>query len=421
MSNSTANWFLPTGTWKRHTVDYALVSQRAAPIQRELRMHDRLPNVHYYNYLHYADNWHTNHYRFAPCGHTQLIYADVDQANPAHKDLVKRWAEQPEASVEEPSVLSAKEKLFDAARAKFGFESSPEADSHAAGQASSSRPPPPSSDAAYTWTDSAILSELRHHFSDEHSWIIRYILRLPSRSAKSTVLRILSEQSRTAIVRPTMLLLHVLDSGQSSTEGQTLGWATAYDFLDNVIIIKPFVSKENHHPLGERWSDPVVNDGVAFRGSPQELLTLVTADEDPLSGNSQNFYFARIVREEAAGWVLEYERALGVDSHLCEGVEMLQAQRQDEAGREELAGVEFPNLVKGKGKGADGKDAWRAEVRWLYETMMAGLEGAEVEFRGAAVGAREAGREAVARNLVGFYERTMKDLEGLVKDPARKG
>ena len=218
-----------------------------------------------------------------------------------------------------------------------------------------------------------------------------------------------------------MLLLHVLDSGQSSTEGQTLGWATAYDFLDNVIIIKPFVSKENHHPLGERWSDPVVNDGVAFRGSPQELLTLVTADEDPLSGNSQNFYFARIVREEAAGWVLEYERALGVDSHLCEGVEMLQAQRQDEAGREELAGVEFPNLVKGKGKGADGKDAWRAEVRWLYETMMAGLEGAEVEFRGAAVGAREAGREAVARNLVGFYERTMKDLEGLVKDPARKG
>lgn len=394
MSNATANWFLPTSTWKRLTQDYALVLHPATPIRRELRMHDRLPYNHYRNLQDYADDWYDHRYRFLPCGSSNLVYADCDQGSSTHQALVKRWAEQTEAETEDPSIVEEKAKLIAAARAKFDFVYG----------ATDNKP---------ISSDAAVLTDLRHQIGRERSWTIKYILKLPSRAAKESVLRLLSEQDRTKIVRPTMLVLDMLDSCQSSTAGETHGWVSGYDFLTNVLVIKPFVSRPDHHPLGDPWlARPVPNDGVSFRGSPQELVTLVTDDDHGFGPTASPAHpFSRLVRMEAASWVLEYAKALPIDTGSVEALASVYEEREDKT-CDMYEATAFPNQRKEAPADHD-------EVKVLWEASLAGLESAEVEFRRAAVGARERGREGEVRNLVRVYERMVGELRALVEEPGR--
>ncbi|KAA6411132.1 MAG: hypothetical protein FRX48_05444 [Lasallia pustulata] len=416
MSTSTANWFLPTCNWKRRTEDYALVFHRAAPIQHALRMHDRLPPIHYYNYQQYADFWPEHRYDFAPCGYSKLVYADVDQASPSHKDLVKKWAEEEDADVEDESVITEKQNLLAAARKKLGITSSdPSAQNNPDAGGSSATPPIPN-DADPSWPDSAVLSELRHQISDPHSWILSYIMRLPTRSAKASVLRLLTEQSRARLVRPVLLLLDMMDSCQATKAGETRGWVSAYDLLDNLIVIKPFASRAGHHPLGDAWFGDVVRDGVSFKGSPQQLVQLVNQRDGFGAKDDPNRHFSQIVRMEAVGWVLEYAGPLGLPVDLdVKGTLDEDYEERQRSAWEKFARVKFPNQEKaGVEEGEDG------EVKCLYEGMLAVLEDAEGGFRHAAVGARKEGREKVVRNLVGFWEGTMRELRGLMEEPGRE-
>lgn len=405
MSNPTANWFLPTRTWKRLTQDYALVNHPAAPIRRELRMHDRLPHDHYADFQDYADDWYNHRYKFSPCGYSKLVYADVDQSSPAHKALVKRWAEEPEAETKDASIVEEKEKLIAAAREKFGFIYGTEAPE---GEASASN----DTDSNSISDDSAVLADLRHQITCERSWPLKYIMKLPSRSAKESVLRILSDQTHTRTVRPVMLLLDMLDSCQSTTAGETHGWVSAYDFLDNVLVIKPFVSRPGHHPLGDAWFGPVANDGVSFKGSPQELLTLVTDDASFGAADAPNRNFSRIVRMEAAGWVMEYGKSLRIDVGVVKALASEEGDREERCG-DGFAGTAFPNREKKCGY----EDADR--IKLLYEAGVGGMESAEIDFRNAAVEAKEEGRGKEVENLVAFYEKTMGELKALMEDPGR--
>ena len=171
-----------------------------------------------------------------------------------------------------------------------------------------------------------------------------------------------------------------------------------------MVVIKPFASREGHHPLGEPWVGPVVDDGVAFRGSPLELLTLVADEETGFGRKSdKNYHFSRIVRMEAASWVLEYRKALGVSPEASVELERNYYDREDRS-REGFLTAGFPNKVKVGGVEEEG-DEVEGGVKMLWEAMLGGLETAEVEFRNAAVGAKEVGMVKVVRIWCGFMRR----------------
>ncbi|MCJ1299793.1 hypothetical protein MMC08_002586 [Hypocenomyce scalaris] len=408
MSTSTANWSLPTRTWKRLIQDYALVSFRATFIQRELRNHDRFQHPHYVNFQDFLKGRFVHNYSFAQCGGVELVYADVDQGNEAHHKVVGSWAEEKEAEVEDESVAGEKKKLVEAAKGKFHFMSGAMDKKKAEGkdQEGSGKAGKPRA-----WTDLMVLSELRHRVSEDQSWINEYIMRLSSRTAKEAVLQILSEQSRSKTVRPVMLLLDMVDSCQSTKASETTGWVTGYDFLENVIIIKPFLSKEGHHPLGETWFGTVAEDGVAFRGSPEELLKLVGFHDV----DAEKHTFSQIIRIEAVNWMMRYRKVLALN---FDGSAELWQNIQDRKDRlkREMKDIEFHNKVKAKGE-----EKLEGAAKTIYEQTMGCLEALEADFRYAAVHAKERGEVKEMDNMVAFYDRTMADLKSLMEDPGRGG
>ena len=408
MSTTTANWFLPTRTWKRLVQDYALVSFPTACIQRELRNHDRFQHPQYDNFQDYLKGRFVDNYGFAQCGGVELVYADVDQGNEAHHKVVRSWAEEKEAEVEDESVAEEKKKLVEATKGKFPFMSGATNKKKADGkdQKGSDIDGEPR-----VWTDSMVLSELRRQVGDSRSWIVEYIMRLPSRTAKEAVLQILSEQSRSKTVRPVMLLLNMVDSCQSTKASETTGWVTGYDFLENIIIIKPFLSKEGHHPLGEPWFGTVAEDGVAFRGSPEELLKLVGFQDV----DAENHTFSQIIRFEAVGWVMGYRKVLALN---LDGSAEFWKNIQDRGDRlkSQMEGIEFPNKVK-----AEREEKLEGEAKTVYEQTFGGLETLEVDFRYAAVHAKERGEVKKMNNMVAFYDKTIADLKSLMEDPGREG
>ena len=82
---------------------------------------------------------------------------------------------------------------------------------------------------------------------------INYIVEKGTKEKKKTFLRLLTQDPLTRAPRPAMMLLRLVDTRQSTSTEIVKDWATAYDFVTDLIHIKPFVSKKDHHPLGDIW------------------------------------------------------------------------------------------------------------------------------------------------------------------------
>ena len=101
---------------------------------------------------------------------------------------------------------------------------------------------------------------------------------------KQELLNLMSGQIMRRTKRPVLTLVSMVNSKQTTEVGETKGWVTGYDFIKDLVVIKPFVSKKGKHPLGAKWYGDVAQDGVSFSGTPQEFAKACRAGKERRCG-----------------------------------------------------------------------------------------------------------------------------------------
>ncbi|KAI4210484.1 MAG: hypothetical protein LQ351_006635 [Letrouitia transgressa] len=271
MSCPTAErWFAPTAEFEALIEDYALVDESADWVQGFFES--------YNNQNHFTEDafarWESRPKTFGDvqflsrrhCDlhiyNNHLIYADVNEADPKHKEaLYDSTAREPALEVESEKARELRKKLV----AEF---SQAEVDRITKTKRGSQL----DKDALFKQEKKLIEKDLYLDLGILYPNWFSYIMKAANIDGKKELLNIFSGQTKRKNPRPVMLLLGMVDKVQTEERGLTEGWNIAYDFIENTLIVKPFVSKPGHHPLGEKWGTDVASDGPSFCGTPLEFV-----------------------------------------------------------------------------------------------------------------------------------------------------
>ena len=386
MSCPTAErWFVPDEDYYFLSEDYALVNRSSNWIQVFLDRIDKVKEVrvssydNFYQYMRYSPRWFLE----TTNGKGILIYADVDQARPEHKAMVydlnaqKPWLEEAEKHTEEASkslIEFAKSTLLHSA---LDLEILTEEDVKA----------------------EMLYSIQKMGFPDE---LVDYLIKLEDTRIKAETLRILSGQKRYRKPRPVMILVKMLDNGDAG------GWVIGYDFVQNLIIIKSFDSKHGQHPLGEAWFEKPTRDDIYTSANPHDFATTLVSEfgSEP-TGDRRGF--ALVMSYLAGKWIRDHAKELKLPEELRTGL-----QKALSAMKMELKNEVFP----GSDEGSEVPEPVKRNVvqrEWVAQRLKI-LED-EDALRDVALEAKESGFETSAHNLAKYFERTVKELGQLARNP----
>ena len=421
-------WMVLDQEYYAKTEDYALVGESAKLIRWEIDEANNsivpLPSKS----LSYGDVLHLHRsfpvYDFASQGN-RLIYADVDDSNPEHEKQVKK--------------LRSTEQELDCA-----YEKAIEAEGVLAtylGEAWRDRIPPRSIEET-AWDQEhcllykkakamEIFNDMRQQHAAFDTKLINYIVGAGYEYCRE-IMNFLSVQELSPNKRPVMLLVDMVDSMQSQVSAAKEGWVLAYDITKQQIIIKPFFSNKDRHPLTSPWTAPAAHDFVSLSISPMLFVDAYTGlgqetisddvmnetnqplDED-LQPEKQRMAFRMLVHTIAIRWVFHHWE--GLISHWCQTPEESAtrfAGAKDAYSRIKryLALSRFPLVTKTESAGKQKKTVICPfeELEWQLVEM-------EDYFRAGAVGAKEQGEEKIAENVVSLYERLLVMVKKFNDDP----
>ncbi|KAL9113028.1 MAG: hypothetical protein Q9187_007681 [Circinaria calcarea] len=382
MSCPTANrWFVPDEEYYYLTGDYVFVHKSANAIQalgHRYGMPKGYPMEYktFYEYMRYAPRWFLQ----ATYGRGALIYTDVNRAKPEHKAAVydleaqKPWLEEGEKETEgarEGLMTFARDSLF---HLSVGVEE---------------------------WTDSDLMAEIIGYIQKMgvSDILVEYIIKLKDTKAKTETLRILSGQKLHRKPRPVMILIKMF--GNMDHNG---GWVVAYDFIQNVIVIKSFESKDGEHPLDEAWYEKPPRDDIYHSTSPHDFaktLVLEFASEAP----EHRTGFSLAVSYQAGKWIRKHEQELEVPEELS-----VDLQKALDCMKLELKKEVFPNpeILEPPRRNV-------VQMEWVAQRDR--LLQDEDDYRDLAIEAKEDGFETSANNLAKYFERSVNELAQFVKDP----
>lgn len=254
MSCDTAKkWFVSDRVWKALNEDYALVNVSASSVRGALSIlddavrtrpasHDGKP-ITFEEYL--EGPMSSNEYQFLNYRRYNLIYADVDDTKPQHKETVVELATNDESEeMERPEFVALREKYA----------------------------------AAMLENESGLVANDMDSIVREAVLDVKTMDFLLDLSPKDQerFLQMASGQSLSGKSRPVMLLLRMLDTKQTTTMGATEGYVVAFDVINNQLIIRPFHSDRDTHPLTKPWSSKLPNDGISFSGTPLDFAESFT-------------------------------------------------------------------------------------------------------------------------------------------------
>lgn len=379
---AAARWFVSDSEWAALNADYALVHENAAAVHRTLQEYNEDPPFKSYaSYRDFLEDMKDRPSPFYVFTEGSLLFADVDQHNPRHQKQVLAWAKEPLLKTKAKDTITAETALLSVWGGRTTAENLVKS--------------------VMAWEG------LRDVF-------VSYIMNADDKTHRQECLRVLSGQVLRPSPRPILMLVTMVDSTLAPAPASTEGWVCAYDFLANELIIKPFVAKQGHHPLGDPWSAATVPDGVSFRGSPAKLVkrfsTTVEIATWPNGG------FSTVVYIRVAKWILRYWDALEVANTNAGGSDAM--GEKDKSAlvaaittfKSELAGMDFPvpttETVGGEVEKTDKGE--RVEGALFLQHY---LEDEEDRFRLEALYGREFGPEGVGERIAGFWD----ELMGLVR------
>lgn len=298
-SSAAYRWFAPEHENEALIQDYAVVGWHSEDVRKEQADTDsgrngpRLKTEATFDDVSF---WLESHscYEFAHQG--QLVYADVDEENPMHKeDVYGKMAKESPVYDEAESVEATEKQIFKYYVTKGSWEQYSEDD----------------------YKNSTTYWDFFYRMKSGgplEASITEYIFRAENKAAKEELLQIMSGQTTCQTKRPVLVLIGMIDDLQSIEIGVTKGWAMGYDFLKELLIIKPFISKPDHHPLGENWYIQYPSsDGISFCGSFQTfaqnyIAAAETHTKDPESTDltAASTGFKILIHTFTARWLLQH-------------------------------------------------------------------------------------------------------------------
>lgn len=405
MSSTVDRWFVPDEEYYRFVEDYAIVHHSAKSICNDIDECDGDParftnanDTFMSEYRHNGADF-VQCYEFAIQG--QLVYADVDDEDLAHKEkFYGEWAREIPIEKNEKTTEKTKKVMEDLMKACadewFSEEDFPHGDE-----------------------DNDVMSKRKAWaLHDLHALVRRGLLEAPivtqiltakTTQDKEDILNFMSGQNRRPTKRPVLVLLHMVDSRQTTEVGETTGWVIGYDFIKELLVIKPFVAKGGNHPLGGKWHGDVAQDGVSFSGTPREFAKLYAELGKTVDAGIKEDGFKLLVHTLAAGWIgksgTALETAYGADFQ----ADLAAIKEAMTNVKKAMKEIKFPAVEKEK------KHAW---VVGPFYRMLSVMKFEEDMVRDAAVIAKEQGDDKVAQNAAKLYERIYKQITAFNKNPS---
>ena len=371
MSCPTASrWFVPDDEYDHATQDYAFVGESIISVQNEFDIYDAIPSTRpwpktFRQYLSEGRQW------FETKG-GMLIYSDVDAKNPEHKRMVydidaqKPWLEKPEQK-----TIDAQQALLNACHSGCTHEH-----------------------------DSEKVGTGPWRISD---YIVDHVIGLEDSAAKLEALRVLSGQQLHKDPRPTMLLIAILDAMKSDTGPSKSGWAIAYDFEKNKIIVKAFEVQQGQHPLEEAWFEP---HAVNVMETPETLAgNLVATIVSNLA--EENKSYGKVIACVIGSWLRMHGKAFGFSEEKCTNLRLQVNPTLSDLEDEPFPAPEIVNPRKTN------------IVQNHFTAMRYLIQRDEDAMRDMAVRAKEEGFETSANNLAKYFEKVVLDLKRASEDPEK--
>ena len=437
MSPPTTNtWMLPDNEYYAKTEDYALVGESAKLIRCEIDEGNKFvakllsKNPHFIDVLRLYR--HGSCYDFASGG-GRVIYADVDDSNPDHETEVKQlrgteqkldYSAHDEAEAIGDEAIAAREALvkhlLEICKGCYPPDNAEEAQMD--------------QEAFNEWKMCQVLDVFNHNEKDHHL-VAPHLLNFmagPGHEHRQGIMNNVSDQELSPNKRPVMLLIDMVDDLQCPTRGTKVGWALAYDVIEQQIIVKPFFSDKSHHPLTTSWKAAVVDDGVSFASSPAQFVKEYSAlaqsieekisngdiedSEEDLKLQDKTLAFRMLVHTLVVKWVLRHWS--GLIGHWCEtpeeAADLLQKTMDDEKTiKGYLSRIPFPVVERVNPAG----EVKKPPIIGPFEELEWQMVEMEDYFRGGAVAAKEKGEEKIAENVAMLYERILEMVKQFNEDP----
>lgn len=390
-SSAASRWFVPDLEFFLATEDYAICAESAEYMQMALTESNKALalNAPFANYKDFLYSLNRGFYAFT---FHRLVYADVDENNPMHKEMLSKRAKEPGLDTIPEKTIVVMKNFLEYLELEWsnGSEKEP--------------------------TDSDTLEDLQDHIGRHlsrmklnHDVVFRitnFIIKA-STEDKGELMAIVSEQTDIKHRRPTMLLLGMIDNREASKIGETRGWAVGYDFFKDTLTIKPFVSKKGHHPLGEKWESPTAEDGISFTGSPGDFAKAVVTTGKAVESKAKVDVYKVLVYTHVAMWVGAHWDSLAGVSEAMHGdllTESLRESLKDARTKmkSHLQATKFPRATE------DGPQQITQVPQFSF--MQRSLQCEESEFRATALDAKKDGNEKVAQNIAILYERLLEEL-----------
>ncbi|KAL8951830.1 MAG: hypothetical protein Q9222_002219 [Ikaeria aurantiellina] len=412
---STGNkWFVPDDDFLAATEDYAVVNASNTWVQ------SRLMDAH----MQHPDDCtcgkkkreHTFHHLirypveymdlFTGTVDTKLVYADVDRDDQDHRETCANNLKQGFLQEETEKTKEAKEKLLDHIETEwFGIETDSEEDE----------------DVSTEGKKKLILKRFeectRGAVPED---VVDYVLGLEDEEIRRGTMILLSNQRLHKTPRPVLFLLSMTHKFSKVEAGLKEGWVAAYNPINNLIIIKPFTGSKNKHPLAEKWTTELPDDGISFSGSPSSFVRKFLELESQIDGQElekdlQNSGYRLVVHLAVMDWIHAHWDALA--SIKPEDGKTTMTEDEDSKVHEltrrvAKAASKIPLEVD------DAEAAVKDPVPTMrYMQMM--LEDYESRIRSEAVKAKDAGKGNAAENAAKLYGQLLEQLQSFNMDPEK--
>lgn len=407
MSSTADRWFVPDHEYFKSIRDYAVIGWSATDVRDCLDLKDK-------SRLHFTDEDATFMTEYDPpdvwdlqvierlynFGHPgRLLYADVDDKDPAHKAKVygEIAKEIPIEEKNEKTTEVMKQLVKKLAPIWYKQKDVPEDQKESAQEENERK--------ALNRLEGLIEKEL------VTPRIASCILTAKTVEEKKEILNLFSGQTSHRTKRPVLSLISMIDRKTTEMD-KTVGWVTAYDFIKDLLLIKPFVSKAGKHPLAEKWYGDVAQDGVSFCSTPQDFTKAYIQWEKTVDAGKANEHdgYKMMVHTRAAEWIYHlgiiFETVYGSEFH-ADHLALKEAIAKIKEAMEQL---KFPIVEKDE---TDRKFDF-LPMRCLLDE----LESDESWIRGTALEAREKGEEKIAQNAAKLYESIHEQIKAFIENPS---
>lgn len=413
MSSLADTWFVPDHEYYASRADYAVVRASAAEIRHMNSVKDMaLPHkssvdTTFRDELSYLK--YNPCYPYAESG--KLLYADVDEENPEHKEQVfDVWAKEEPLEKESEKSKASRKALADHLASNLGSEDLAENPSE---HGATVEEGVEGSTGDYLEDGVFFKGNLEDgvfYRGDVDVEVTDYILSATSQEEKEVLLSIASSQSQRKTQRPVLVLVGMAEDRRNTEFGVTKGWVAGYDFVKNLLIIKPFISKKDHHLFGEKWYDPVVEDGISFSGSPNDFIAQYIELGEAAHDKTVEEGFKMLMHTIAARWIIRQWPGLSKSDPETFTDELKGKAKKAVASLKAAMGeITFPF----EEKVAKIDDINFGPFRWMSEVLDIQEDG----FRCSVKQAKKDGREKMAENVVKLLGKMMDELKAFNENP----